>query len=69
MTPRGSSATAAAEYVGISATKFRELVVDGRMPQPRHLDKRRIWDRLELDECFDALPVDGFNDWDDQSVG
>jgi len=35
MTPRGLSATAAAEYVGISATKFRQLVVDGRMPQHR----------------------------------
>ena len=28
----------AAASVGLSASKFRELVADGRMPQPRRID-------------------------------
>jgi predicted DNA-binding transcriptional regulator AlpA len=40
----------------ISRTKFDELVKDGRMPQPRCVDGRRLWDRREVEECFDMLP-------------
>jgi len=65
---RGLSRVQAAEYVGISPSKFDQLVADGRMPGPKHIDGRRVWDRRALDFAFDALPGDGAtedNDWDD----
>ena len=37
---RGLSREEAALYVGISASKFDMLVVDGRMPRPRQIDRR-----------------------------
>lgn len=65
ITPRGLQREVAARYVGISATKFDELVAAGRMPQPRMIDRRRVWDRIELDEAFEALPhVEEENPWD-----
>lgn len=65
ITPRGLQREVAARYVGISATKFDELVAAGRMPQPRRIDGRKVWDRLELDDAFEALPhEDDVNPWD-----
>jgi len=55
---RGLSRVEAAQYVGISPSKFDELVEDGRMPRPRRIDKRKLWDVIELDLAFDALPRD-----------
>lgn len=54
--PRGLSRVEAAAYVGIGATKFDELVGDGRMPKPKKIDGRRVWDRHQLDFAFAALP-------------
>ena len=48
-----------AAYIGVGATKFDEMVKDGRMPQPRTIDGRLVWDRLELDVAFAALPHRG----------
>ena len=67
--PRGLSRAQAAEYIGVGATKFDELVADGRMPRPKRIDGRRVWDRLGLDESLAALPEDGdavddMNPWD-----
>lgn len=56
LTPRGISREEAADYVGVSPTKFDELVRDRRMPGPRAIDSRRVWCRIELDEAFDLLP-------------
>jgi hypothetical protein len=53
--PRGLGREDSAAYVGVSPRKFDALVADGRMPQPIHVDGRRIWDRRMLDESFDAL--------------
>jgi predicted DNA-binding transcriptional regulator AlpA len=53
---RGLSRTEAALYLGVSASKFDELVVDGRMPQPRLIDARKVWDVFELDLAFNELP-------------
>ena len=53
---RGLSRTEAAMYIGISASKFDELVADGTMPRPVRIGGRKVWDRLELDLVFDALP-------------
>lgn len=54
--PRGLSREEAAAYVGIGATKFDALVADGRMPPPKRIDGRRVWDRVALDRAFAALP-------------
>ena len=53
---RGLSREEAAMYVGISPSKFDELVEDGRMPRPVKIDCRKIWDIRNLDLAFDALP-------------
>jgi predicted DNA-binding transcriptional regulator AlpA len=55
LAPRGLSRVQSAEYVGVGVSKFDELVRDGRMPQPKQVDGRTIWDRLELDEAFNSL--------------
>jgi predicted DNA-binding transcriptional regulator AlpA len=55
----------AAAYVGVSPTLFDEMVDDGRMPQPKTVNSRRVWDRKQLDEAFEALPTrDDPNPWD-----
>jgi hypothetical protein len=53
--PRGLSREQAAEYIGVGVTKFLEMVKDGRMPQPKRIDNRVIWDTRKLDPAFDAL--------------
>ena len=47
---RGFSRSEAADYIGIGTTKFQELVDAGRMPPPRLVDKRNVWDVRELDK-------------------
>jgi predicted DNA-binding transcriptional regulator AlpA len=54
--PRGLRREEAAAYVGVSPTLFDEMVVDRRMPPPRIINNRRVWDRHELDASFEALP-------------
>jgi excisionase family DNA binding protein len=54
--PRGMSREEAARYIGVGTTKFDEMVADRRMPQPRQIDGRTVWDRAELDIEFSALP-------------
>jgi excisionase family DNA binding protein len=56
MPRRGLSRLEAAMYLGISPSKFDELVEDGRMPHPRMIDSRKLWDIYELDAAFDDLP-------------
>jgi predicted DNA-binding transcriptional regulator AlpA len=59
-----------AEYIGVSPTQFDELVADGRMPKPKRIDGRVVWDRLQLDLAFAALPdADGRGDiWSKAAV-
>lgn len=52
---RGLRRTAAAVYVGVGPSKFDEMVKDGRMPRPKHIDGCVIWDIRQLDLAFDAL--------------
>jgi predicted DNA-binding transcriptional regulator AlpA len=70
---RGLSRVEAAMYIGISASKFDELVRDGRMPGPKRIDGRKVWDVRDLDMAFDALPDDNDqgqkNSFDDAWVG
>ena len=64
MLRRGLKRTEAAAYVGFSPTKFDETVRDGRMPQPRRVDGRKIWDVRDLDDSFERLPYeDEINPW------
>jgi predicted DNA-binding transcriptional regulator AlpA len=63
--PRGLSRVEAANYIGISPSKFDELVRDGRMPKAVEIDARRVWDRSDLDDAFDALKSQPeSNPWD-----
>lgn len=56
LAPRGLSREQAAAYIGVSSTKFVQLVSDELMPQPKIIGTRRVWDRLALDAAFSALP-------------
>lgn len=62
--PRGLGRDDAARYIGISPTKFDEMVADGRMPRPKRIDGRIVWDRLRLDAAFSDLPDAVDNAWD-----
>lgn len=66
--PRGLSRLEAAAYIGVSPTFFDDLVDEGRMPKPKRINTRRVWDRLALDQAFSALPGeddDEADSWDD----
>jgi predicted DNA-binding transcriptional regulator AlpA len=66
MTPRGLNRKEAATYVGVSTSLFDKMVDDGRMPKPKIVNSRVIWDRHRLDDCFEALPdQEASNPWDD----
>lgn len=54
--PRGMSRDEASRYIGVGTTKFDEMVADGRMPKPKKIDGRVIWDRLRVEAAFTDLP-------------
>lgn len=56
--PRGLSREEAARYVGVGITKFDQMVADRRMPKPKKVDGRVIWDRIKLEAAFADLPGD-----------
>jgi predicted DNA-binding transcriptional regulator AlpA len=56
--PRGLSREEAARYVGVGVTKFDEMVADRRMPKPKRIDGRVVWDRLKIEAAFSDLPDD-----------
>jgi predicted DNA-binding transcriptional regulator AlpA len=64
--PRGLSRVEAAGYVGVSPSLFDEMVRDRRMPNPKRINRRTVWDRKQLDIAFEALPDDSEdrNPWD-----
>ena len=64
--PRGLARVQAARYIGVGPSKFDEMVKDGRMPPPKRVDSRIIWDRFGLDAAFEDLPSeDKTNPWDE----
>lgn len=66
--PIGMDRLEASAYVCVSTTLFDQMVSDGRMPSPKVVGSRKIWDREELRRAFKALPSkDERNDWDDES--
>jgi hypothetical protein len=40
------------------------MVKDGRMPPPKRINARAVWDVQQLDAAFEALPSDGDEDSD-----
>jgi predicted DNA-binding transcriptional regulator AlpA len=64
--PRGLSRVQSAEYVGVGITKFDEMVADGRMPKPKRIDGRTVWDRIQIDEAFAELDngATSTSEWD-----
>jgi predicted DNA-binding transcriptional regulator AlpA len=64
--PRGMSRVEAAQYIGVSPSLFDAMVRDGRMPGPKRINTRTVWDRFALDQAFEALPDrDDCNPWDE----
>ena len=67
---RGLNREEAARYIGISPGKFDELILDGKMPRPRLIGARKVWDIRSLDRAFDELPHDGVTEggssWNDR---
>lgn len=61
---RGLSRLEAAQYVGVGATLFDEMVSDGRMPRPKQINGRTVWDRYAIDIAFTDLPDAKGNTWD-----
>lgn len=57
--PRGLSRVEAAAYIGVSPSLFDAMVMDGRMPGPKRINARTVWDLKLLDHAFDALPDEG----------
>jgi len=56
---RGLNREDAANYIGIGVTKFDQLVSDNRMPRPKRIGGRRVWDIKQLDNYFEMLPTEG----------
>jgi len=54
--PRGLRRAAAADWVGMSPSKFDELVREGLMPRGKLVRGCRVWDRYLLDTAFENLP-------------
>lgn len=56
--PRGLAREEASAYVGVSPTLFDMMVKDGRMPKPKRINSRTVWDIPQIDKAFDRLPGD-----------
>lgn len=65
--PRGLHREEAARYVGVGTRKFDEMIADRRMPKPRQIDGRTVWDRVELDIAFSELPHQGGKNFFDRA--
>lgn len=52
---RGLNREQAARLIGVSPRTFDALVEDGRMPAPKRIGARVLWDRVKIEDAFDAL--------------
>jgi predicted DNA-binding transcriptional regulator AlpA len=69
--PVGLSREEAACHIRVSPSLFDQMVKDGRMPQPKRINSRTVWVRLEVERKFNALPSeepDEHNPFDDVKV-
>jgi predicted DNA-binding transcriptional regulator AlpA len=69
LAPRGLSRAQAADYIGVSPTLFDRMITDRQMPRPKRVGRRVIWDRIQLDAAFSALPDDGEQDSGEEGDG
>jgi hypothetical protein len=56
--PRGLSRGQAATDIGVGTTLIDTMVSDGRMPPPKRINARTVWDRLALDFSFEKLDAE-----------
>jgi predicted DNA-binding transcriptional regulator AlpA len=49
----------AAAALGIGPSKFRQMVDANRLPRPRRIDGKLVWDVEDLYAAFKQFPVDG----------
>ena len=56
LAPIGLSRDEAAAYIGVGTGTFDKMVADGRMPRPKAIERRLVWDRRALDSAFTDLP-------------
>jgi predicted DNA-binding transcriptional regulator AlpA len=52
----------------VSPSLFDALVKDGRMPPPKRINSRVLWDRIRLDAAFEEIPDEesrAANPWDE----
>lgn len=62
---RGLTASAAAQYVGVSPATFARRVKHGDLPPPVCVAGARRWDRAALDALFDGSQTSNErNEWD-----
>ena len=55
---RGLNLVESSLYCGIAPDLFLRMVDEGKMPKPRLIASVRVWDVVELDIYFNALPYD-----------
>jgi predicted DNA-binding transcriptional regulator AlpA len=67
--PRGLACGMAASYIGVSPSLFSQMVADGRMPKPKAINSRVVWDKWEIDAAFTALPHKDATATDDDEWG
>jgi predicted DNA-binding transcriptional regulator AlpA len=60
----------AASYIGVSPTKFSEMVTTGALPQPLSLSGTVVaWDRMDLDGWVESLrDSPNGNGWDETAA-
>jgi excisionase family DNA binding protein len=54
--PLGLSLEEAAAYIGLGPSLFERLVGEGKMPFPRQLAGRKVWDADEVAAAFRRVP-------------
>lgn len=54
--PLGLGLNEAAAYLGLGPSLFERLVAEGKMPFPRQLAGRRVWDAEEVAAAFRRIP-------------
>jgi predicted DNA-binding transcriptional regulator AlpA len=67
--PLGMSREEVAQHIGIGTTLFDKMVADGRMPPPKCINTRRVWNRIAIEQAFaelpdDSRPANDDNPWD-----
>lgn len=62
---RGLRREESARYVGVSPTKYDEMVREGVMPRPWRIGGCVVWDIRKLDAALDSLIDEGeASEWD-----